>query len=216
MPGGQVDAFVRSLEQGLEGTRCRRPLPRMTGAALVLLDLQRIFIDPGSPAYLPAWEGFAARTRMLLDTFREAALPVIWTRHVHPPGDPGSTIGHFFGHLLVQEDPLSELEQGWSPGEPERVVDKSRHSAFSSPVLSELLEQLDVEVVVLAGVQTHLCVLATAVEAGTRDVLPVVALDATAAPTAGLHRASLEALSGGLAWAATVEEIARAVKESGP
>jgi nicotinamidase-related amidase len=173
----------------------------------VLLDLQRVFVDPSSPAFLPAWPAVEPRVRGLLGAFTAAGRPVVRTRHLHPPGDEGGTIGRLFGRLLCADDPLSALMPGWEPGDGELLLEKPRHSAFASGVLAPALASLGVDVVVLAGVQAHLCVLATAVEAGSHDLMPVVALDAIAAPDLELHRSTLHALSGGLAWIAWVDEI---------
>jgi bifunctional isochorismate lyase/aryl carrier protein len=211
LEGSSTGQVLADLVRDLEGTRGRQPLPDMQRAALVLLDLQRIFVDPTSPAFLPAWPGVEPRAMLLYQAFRDAGLPVIRTRHVHPPADPGGTLFHFFSRLLVDEDPLSGLAGPWQAGEAEVVIDKPRHSAFARTSLAARLGSLEADVVVLAGVQAHLCVLATAVEAGSYDILPVVAVDAVAAPTLELHRSSLRALSGGLAWLATAREIADGV-----
>lgn len=207
LDASNVDEVTASLVRDLEGARARGQVPDLAGAALVLLDLQRIFVDPGSPAFLPAWPAVEHRARELASAFRAARRPVVLTRHLHPPSDPGSTIGRFFGRLLEEGDEMSALAAGWEPGPADLVVVKSRHSAFAGSDLAGRLKALGVETVVLAGVQAHLCVLATAVEAGSHDIMPVVALDAIAAPSLALHRSSLQALSGGLAWIATRDEI---------
>lgn len=208
LDGTNAERVLGSITQALQGTRGRRPLPDLARSALVLLDLQRVFVDPDSPAFLPAWPAVQPNARRLAAAFRTAGRPVVMTRHVHPAGDTGGTLGHFFGRLLTPDDPLSELSPSWEPGPADAVVDKPRHSAWERSDLAETLDSLEVDATVLAGVQAHLCVLATAVESGSHDVLPVVALDAIAAPTLGLHTATLVSLSGGLAWVATTDEIA--------
>lgn len=212
LDGSSTARVLASILHDLEETRARTPLPDLDRAALVLLDLQRIFIDPDSPAFLPAWPGVEPRARLLVRAFRDRGRPVVRTRHVHPPEDPGGTILHLFGRLLTGDDPLSALGAGWESRNGDIVLTKPRHSAFAHTELAGMLEAMDVDAIVLAGVQAHICVLATAVEAGSHDILPVVALDAIAAPDLALHRESLRALSGGLAWIATVEEIVRKVK----
>ncbi|MBW2260589.1 MAG: cysteine hydrolase [Deltaproteobacteria bacterium] len=202
---------LESITAALEGTRGRRPLPDLSRSALVLLDLQRIFVDPDSPAFLPAWPAVQANARRLAAAFRSAGRSVIMTRHVHAGSDPGGTIAHFFGRLLTADDPLCCLSGSWEPGPQDAVIDKPRHSAFERSSLAGTLAQIEADVVVLAGVQAHLCVLATAVEAGSRDLLPVVALDAVAAPNLALHTSTLRALSGGLAWISTVDEIGKKI-----
>jgi isochorismate hydrolase len=212
LDGPDAAQVLASIARDLEGTRAASPLPDLGRAALLLLDLQRIFVDPDSPAFLPAWHGAGPRALEMERAFREAGRPIVRTRHVHPGDDPGGTIRRLFGRLLTADDPLSALAGGWTPGEGDIVLEKPRHSAFARTDLAARLAAMDVDVVVLAGVQAHLCVLATAVEAGSHDLLPVVALDAVAAPDRALHRESLRALSGGLCWISTADEIVRAVR----
>ena len=208
---GNVDEVVDSLLRTVEGSRGRRPLPDLQRAALVVLDLQAVFVDPESPAFLPSWPAFAPRLELLVTAFRHAGRPVIRTRHSHPEDDEGGTIGHLFGRLIVDADPLAGFGTGHGANPGEITVVKSRHSAFAGTGLADRLEHLGVSAVVLAGVQAQLCVLATAVEAGSHDLLPVVAADAVAAPDLAGHAASLQALAGGLAWIATADEIAASI-----
>ena len=63
------------------------------------------------------------------------------------------------------------------------------------------------DALVLAGVQTPLCVLATALDAARTPLVPVVAADACAARTAAEHEAALRVLSCGHAHVATIDEI---------
>jgi nicotinamidase-related amidase len=210
-----LDDFVASLLRRLEGSRGRGPLPDLSRSALVLLDLQRVFLDPVSPAFIPSWPAAAPRAARLVAAFRAAALPVIRTRHVHPDGDGGGTLGAFFNRLLTGRDPLAAYASGWECGREDVEVQKNRHSAFSADRMERSLAERSVSTVVLAGVQAQLCVLATAVEAGSRDVMPVIAVDAVAAPTREMHVASMQAVSSGLAWLATTKEIAAALEGRG-
>ncbi len=209
-----LDDFVSSLAGRLASTRSRRPLPDMSRAALVLLDLQAIFVDPASPAFLPAWPAVEPGVRALAHAFGAAGAPVIRTRHVHPAGDDGGSMGFMFGRLLSDGDPLASFAPGHAPARGDIVLDKPRHSAFTRTQLARSLNARDVRVVVLAGVQAHLCVLATAVEAGSADLVAVIAMDAVAAPTRALHEATLDALSGGICLAASVDEILKALARS--
>lgn len=206
-----LDAVIK----GLARTRGGRRLPDLNRSALLLLDLQRIFIDSQSPAFLSTWPAVVDRLAVLLAAARRKRLPVIWTRHVHPRPDPGSTIGHFFGRLLHDDDPLSALHPDWRPRPDEPVLTKARHSAFSCAKLAPLLQAQRVRYLILAGVQTPLCVAATAVEAGTLDFIPVVAADATAARTPTAHRAALETLAGGLAYVTKSRSLAQAMDTIG-
>lgn len=194
----------------LRGLPGRRPLPPLGGrGGLVLLDLQRLFIDPRSPAFLPGWEGVRGRCAALLAGFRAAGRPVLWTRHVHSGGDDGGAVALMGGRPIRPDDPLSALHDDWTPLDGEKVVEKSRYSLAERGGLEAFLPAG--AVAVLAGVVTHRCVLAVAVEASSRDLPCVVAADATASTNERMHESALAVLAGGFAYVASVAEILAAL-----
>ncbi|MBI5525071.1 MAG: cysteine hydrolase [Deltaproteobacteria bacterium] len=198
----------------LDGSPGRRPLPSLSNAILVVIDLQRLFLDPSSPAFLPAWPGIEPRVRALLDLFRAARRPVVWTRHVDPHGESGKVIAHFGGKPMPADDALTAFVQGWQPGPRDGIALKSRYSAWTAPELRARMRPDSVPV--FAGVTTHRCILATAVEAASRDRICVVAADACATSSERLHIAALHVLSNGLCHVASVSEIAAALsRDSG-
>lgn len=208
LTAGNIVQWTDQVIEGLENSRARTKLPVLdSSAALLLLDPQKIFVSESSPAFLPSWTAVKANCLSLLRHALENNRLVIITRHVHPPEDAGGSIFHFFGRLIREADPLSELDDDIPDTGKARVITKARHSAFSSRRLKEMLLEHNIAAVIIAGVQAHLCVLATAVEAGTNDFIPVIAVDATAAGTERQHRAALEALSDGIASVMTTKEI---------
>ncbi len=211
--GYLTPAWVARLLTSLESTKGRRTLPPLRRSALLLVDMQALFLHEDSPAWLPAWRTAGPVCRRLLDGARRHRIPVIWTRHVHPPEDRGGTVAHFFGRLIRTSDPLSRLADGWQPQDGEPVFEKARHPAFAGTDLHLSLRALGVETLVLAGVQTNLCVLATALWAGALDFLPVVVADATAARTEQDHASAVQVLSAGLAHVASGNEVLEAWEE---
>ncbi|MFH1811731.1 MAG: cysteine hydrolase [Pseudomonadota bacterium] len=199
-------AGISGVLHALAPLRGRRTFDDLHRPALVVVDLQRLFCDPASPAALPDWPACVLPLRALVAAFRRATCPVIFTRHVHPDDDVGGLMGRFFdrlpraGEVLAALDPA--LEDLWSTGP---VVDKCRHSIFSAAELPALLDGCDA--LVLAGVQTPLCIAASALDASQVGLVPVVSIDATAARSAQQHLAALQTLAAGHAHVATVDEI---------
>jgi len=194
----------------LRDSKGRAPLGRLTSPVLVVMDLQRLFLDERSPAYLPTWPAVRIGVERLLKRFRELGHPIIWTRHVDSGGRSGTVVAHFGGRPITEGDPLSEFTPNVRPAHGEAECVKSRYSAWSSPGFDALLPP-DARLV-LAGVTTHRCVVATAVDASSRDRICVVAADATATLNARLHMAALSVLSGGFAHVAAVDEILAAIR----
>jgi nicotinamidase-related amidase len=77
---------------------------------------------------------------------------------------------------------------------PAEVCDKLAYSAFSSPDFVALLERRSAETLVLSGVETDVCVLATALDAVDRGLHVVLAADALTTWSAAGQRAALEAI----------------------
>jgi len=189
-----------------EASRGRQPFFDLRRPGLVVLDAQRLFCEPGAPVWLPGWAEAEPRAQRLAEAFLDRGRPVVFTRHAHPEDDDGGLIARLFGRMLRAGDPWSALLPALEPLRSRAlVVDKARHSALSAPAVAEALAGCDA--LVLAGVQTPLCVLATALDAARTPLVPVVAADACAARTAAEHEAALRVLSCGHAHVATIDEI---------
>ena len=78
---------------------------------------------------------------------------------------------------------------------PERVVDKTAYSAFTSGRLDPTLRRLGAEALVISGVETDMCVLATLLGAVDRGYRCVVATDAVASSSRPAHDATLQLLA---------------------
>jgi len=87
---------------------------------------------------------------------------------------------------------LMEPFAGFVP--PAEAIDKLTFSAFASPAFVASLARRDVETLVLSGVETEVCVLATAIDAVDHGLHVVLATDALTSASAAGHRAALEAV----------------------
>jgi len=143
----------------------------MARAALLVIDLQRWFLETGPPAKLRAVEALIAATNELLDAFHERRLPVVIVQTVHQAD--GSTWNQWMkAHdtgRLIEGTPEAELHPALRTAESDLVLTKTRHSCFIRTDLERMLRDRDVDTVVLAGFSTNLCVGLTAIEAWERD-----------------------------------------------
>jgi nicotinamidase-related amidase len=177
----------------------------------VVVDPQRLFTDPASPAFVPAWASCLPAIAALAAGFTARGLPVLAVRHAHPEGDDGGTMGMFWDRLQRPGDPLSAVEPAAaSLPRGTRVVTKRLLSALSVPAVRRAARAEGT--IVIAGVQTHLCVAATAIEAARFALRPVVVTDATAARDASLHDAALAVLGSGHAHLATSADVLAALE----
>ncbi|MGE0004472.1 MAG: cysteine hydrolase family protein [Parvibaculaceae bacterium] len=77
---------------------------------------------------------------------------------------------------------------------PARVIDKYVHSAFEAPAFQDALDELDADTIIFTGVETDVCVLATALTAIDRGYRTILVSDAIASSSPPGHRASLDSV----------------------
>jgi nicotinamidase-related amidase len=77
---------------------------------------------------------------------------------------------------------------------PARVIDKYVHSAFEAPAFQKTLDELRADTIIFTGVETDVCVLATALTAIDRGYRTILVSDAIASSSPPGHRASLESV----------------------
>jgi nicotinamidase-related amidase len=104
--------------------------------ALLIVDIQDFYF-PGGKMPLVEPEAAAANAGKILAAFRAEGKPVIHVRH---DAEPGGSI-----HASV------------APIEGEKVFTKSEVSCFNGTQLLAYLKEIGVERLVIAGMQTHMC-----------------------------------------------------------
>lgn len=85
--------------------------------------------------------------------------------------------------------PLAELE----PQEGDIILDKRRFSAFFKTDLDQTLRTMGVDTVLVGGVNTHFCVLASAFDAVCNDFYTIILEDLSAAYKKSIHENTINA-----------------------
>jgi nicotinamidase-related amidase len=178
-------------------------------SALLVVDMQRFFLDPASPTFTCGGVAILPTVRRLIDAFRRADRPVIFTRHVHhQSGLDAGIMGWWWEGMCLEGSPESEIHPDLAPMPGEKVVDKHRYSAFYATDLEVVLRCLKVEDVVVSGVMTNMCCESTARDAYYRDYRVFFLADGTGSINEEMHVASLLNLAFGFAYVTTGEAIA--------
>jgi len=155
--------------------------------ALVIIDMQRDFLEPGGFGEMLGNDvGQLRRTiepnRKLLEAWRRAGLQVIHTREGHRPdltdlppakkvrgrsptciGDPGP-----MGRILVRGEAGHDIIPELYPLPTEPVIDKPGKGAFFATDLHAILQHRGITQLVVTGVTTEVCVNTTVREANDR------------------------------------------------
>jgi nicotinamidase-related amidase len=176
-------------------------------AALLVVDMQNDFVREGAPQEVPDARATIPAIASLLEAFRSAGRPVVFTRFTAGPermllwrwspecgpelrscwpgvrrryaDRPGEELE---GHAVIPElEPL--------PGEP--VVDKYGYGGFHNTNLEDVLRARHVGQVVAVGTVTQICVEETVREGFHRGLEMVMVSDAVSSFDAQLHAATL-------------------------
>ncbi len=202
-------------------------------AALVLIDMQRDFIEPGGFGAalgndVRLLEAAIAPARALLDAWRARGWPVVHTRESHAPdlsdcppakrgrGTPMLRIGDAgpMGRLLVRGEPGCEIVPALAPLSGELVIDKPGKGAFHGTPLAAELQRLGAAQLVFAGVTTEVCVQTTMREANDRGYDALLVEEATASYFPEFKAATIEmivAQGGIVGWAAPLDAVLSAL-----
>lgn len=177
-------------------------------SALLVIDMQIFFLEPSSPSFTVGGVAIIPTLRRLIDAFRRANRPVIYTRHVHHPDDLDVGImGWWWEGKCLEGSPESEVHPELCPLPGEKVVFKHRYSAFYNTDLETVLRCLKVEDLVITGVMTNMCCESTARDAYFRDHRVFFLADATGSINEELQLSSLYNLAFGFAHITTADEI---------
>ena len=197
--------------------------------ALIVIDMQRDFIEPGGFGEslgndVSLLRAAVAPTQALLSAWRARGWPVVHTRESHRPdlsdcpsakrerGQPSLRIGDPgpMGRLLVRGEPGCEIVPELAPLPGEIVIDKPGKGAFYGTDLHANLQRLEVTHLVFAGVTTEVCVQTTMREANDRGYDCLLVEEATASYFPQFKAATIEmvvAQGGIVGWAAPLQAV---------
>lgn len=164
--------------------------------ALLVIDMQNDFLKPDSRLYNRGARDLIPAINRLAAAARAGEALVIWIiqQHRRQLVDFGREADISPAHC-VEGTPGAELVAELERGQDDFTVIKRRFSGFYATDLDLLLRCLNCNTVVLAGINTDGCVLATAVDAHARDYYVRVVSDATAGWDAGACQAALASLA---------------------
>jgi nicotinamidase-related amidase len=183
-------------------------------AGLLVIDMQKFFLDPTSPTFTRGGLAVLPRLKRLTQVFREANRPVIYTCHVHHPGHIDAGIMKWWWPGMCMEGSAeSRVHEDIAPLPNEKVIFKHRYSAFYNTDLEMVLRCLKIEDLVISGIMTNLSCESTARDAYYRDYRVFFLADGTASMNEEMHLTSLLNLAFGFAYVTTTNEIIQGLQK---
>jgi nicotinamidase-related amidase len=174
----------------------------------MVIDMQKFFLDPTSPTFTCGGMAILPMVKALIEIYRAARRPIIFTKHVHHSNNSDAGIMDWWWKgKCIEGTPDSEVHPFIAPLPNEKVVTKHRYSAFYNTDLETVLRCLKVEDLVITGIMTNMCCESTARDAYYRDYRVFFLADGTGSINEEMHLASLLNLSFGFAYVTTSETI---------
>src|SRR5450755_3433954 len=194
---------------GMTGPAVRSPGSGDALPLLAVIDMQRVFGEPGSAWLAPRFAELIGPVRRLVDAFQPR---VIFTRFLAPAVPAGAWRKYYDqwpSALQPADARIYELVDEFA-GQPGQTLDATTFSKWG-PELAGLTggPAGDPGQLVLAGVSTDCCVLSTALAAADAGVAVRVVADACAGVTDESHRQALGILRlyGPLVEVVTVADV---------
>jgi len=204
-------------------------------AALLIIDMQRDFVEPGGFGEMLGNDVAQLRPSIvplqaLLAKARQAGLFVMHTREGHKPdlsdlheakrvrGRGSKTIGDAgpMGRILIIGEPGHDIIPELYPVAGEPVIDKPGKGAFYNTELADIIAEHGIGQLIVCGVTTEVCVHTTVREANDRGIDCLVVSDCTASYFPEFHEAALRmvAAQGGIfGWVADSASVIAALTE---
>lgn len=198
-------------------------------AALVIIDMQRDFVEPGGFGEslgnrVEPLQEIIPTIRRVLDAWRMRSGCVVHTREAHLPdlsdcppakrdrGQPSLRIGDPgpMGRILVRGEPGHQIVPALEPRSGEIVIDKPGKGAFYRTDLMDRLTHRGITQLVVAGVTTEVCVQTTLREANDRGFECLLIEDATASYFPHFKQATIDmviAQGAIVGWACTSDQL---------
>ncbi|HEY3111196.1 MAG TPA: cysteine hydrolase [Chloroflexota bacterium] len=206
-----------------------------TRTALLIIDMQRDFVDPGGFGEALGNDVSRLRaaigpTRRVLDAARAAGMLVIHTREGHRPdlsdcppsklargrlasgiGDPGP-----MGRILVRGEYGHDIIDELRPEVGEPIVDKPGKGSFYATDLDAILKSRAIGHLIVCGVTAEVCVHTTVREANDRGYECLVLEDCIASYFPEFHQAAVQMIKaqGGIfGWISNSERAVAAIAQ---
>jgi biuret amidohydrolase len=197
--------------------------------ALVIIDMQRDFVDPGGFGEalgndVSLLRKAIAPIRKVLEAARERRMLVVHTREGHRPdlsdlppskklrgrlkngiGDPGP-----MGRILVRGEYGHDIVDELAPAPGEVVLDKPGKGSFYATDLELMLRNRGIRSLIVTGVTTEVCVHTTVREANDRGFECLVLSDCVGSYFPEFHEVGLRmiAAQGGIfGWVASSQDL---------
>lgn len=220
MAGPKGDASLWDDEnddlEGFQAILYQRVIPlRSAGTALIVIDMQKGFLDDGAALQVPGGKSLIPAINNVIRVMRRIGAPIVFTQFVYDPRVPSllgdlhpehkppkpnlpTGLGFPSGCCLLGDE-SAEIHPDLEREPSDYVLVKQGYDSFYQTPLDDFLRLRGIDTLILTGVLTDVCVWHTASGAVHRNYRVAVLRDAVAALSPDTHRSTLNSLSWSIA-----------------
>lgn len=176
-------------------------------AVLLVMDLQKYFLDESSHAFIPSANAIIPNVIKLQKYCLQNGIKVIQTYHANNKDDVGMMSKWWFNHFSEKNnsDTNDIVEEVYDPRAV--ILRKSQYDAFHDTELGDILKRENKTQLIIAGVMTNLCCESTARAAFTKGYEVFFGIDVTAAYNREFHMGTLMSAAYGFATPMLTDDI---------
>jgi len=175
---------------------------------MIVIDMLNDFLNQWDPKRR---QSLIQSINELVAGCRTSNVPIIWIRQEFDPSLNDAFLDMRKKQIAIniKGTPGCQIASDLDVQPGDVVVVKKRYSAFFGTNLDALLEQLEANTLILAGINTHACVRMAAIDAYQRDYEVVLAKDGVDSYDREHHDVSLRYMDGKIARILSNQDIIR-------
>ncbi len=181
-------------------------------SALLILDMQKFFLEERSHAYIPSALPIIPKIKSLAEAYKLMGLPIIYTRHLNT-GKDAMLMGKWWRDFITEDSDLSEIIPKLIIPD-SIVIRKTQYDGFYRTNLEDILREKEIDQLIITGVMSHLCCETTVRSAFVRGFTVFFPIDGTATYNEDFHWATFLNLSHGFAVPVLTEELKNHMESS--
>lgn len=186
--------------------------------ALILIDLQKDF-------FLTEYENqdlakkveqrLTENTNRLLKAARQHQIPVFFViTSLQPDGSNWNLRMKDLGSAIcIQGTEGEAIIHGLKTNENDRIIKKTRYSAFYNTDLHEVLQSMSIDTLIFGGINTHACIRTSVVDAFMRDYRVFIPEKCVASYDPEFHESSMKYFSKRIAIVLDLEEMIKRIEQ---
>jgi nicotinamidase-related amidase len=171
--------------------------------ALIVVDMQEDFVNPGNPMCVPEAYRQVPRIRALIEGCRQQGIPVLYTEH-SIASDCAADFYEYWPPIaagaIKEGEEATKVYHGLDPLPGERIISvKHTYDSFAGTDLDYVLRSLGKKTVIICGTLTNFCCESTARTAYFLNYHVVFGSDVNSSDNALAHEATVRTMRRGFA-----------------